>query len=171
MNLKELYSISEKDFANLGNGVTPTESDLEKFEKWKKRKRNGMLITCIYSLFILVLVGSVLIVGDIVAEARLIDKIFGIMAYLLFGWAEIHLIKQYLKARLWKMEYCNYGKVIDKYCLGSSSRKNNRHIIVLVNGKKISINTCSISDYRKMQLNDEVIIFAVDNKKLYSIRK
>lgn len=170
MNLKDLYTTTEKDYRNLENGVTPTKSDLEIFEKWKKRKRNRLLITCIYSLFILILVASVLILADI--EARLIDKIFVIIAYLLFGWAEIHLINKYLKARHWKMKYCNYGKIIDKYIFGTgTSNKSNTHVIVLVNEKKLNIRTCSRDEYRKLQLNDEVIIFSVDTNNIYIAKK
>ena len=174
MKLNEIYSIREKNFKNLGNGIIPTESDIEKFKKWKKRERNKMLIACIYSLFILILIGSILLLSGVALESRLIDKIFGIIAYLLFGWAEIILIKRYLKSRFWKIEYCNYGKIIDKYHFassGRSGRNSNTHIIVLVNEKKININTSTITEYRKMQLNDEVIVFAVDNKKLYIIKK
>lgn len=121
--LKELYDITENDYKNLGKSAIPTEIELEAFEKWKKKKRKELLFACIYSLLILIVIGIVLISSDSINTSK--NLISFIITYIVFLWVISIIFKRYLQSRYWKIEYCNYGIVVEKNIFpGRSNEKN-----------------------------------------------
>lgn len=160
--------------------ISPTEDDLEKFNIWKKTKRKNIL-KLIVVFFILLLLAGVLLY-PVVVDARVFDKIFGIICYAIFILLELYFLNKYIKMKSWTMNRCNYGIIIDKYRsfhhsidarpLKSASGNNTvSHLIVLTEGRKVNINTCSNDEYRTFNINDEVIVFLADDKKIYVIKK
>ena len=159
----------------------PTEKDIESFQNWKKIKRKKALNLNIFILIMLIVIGIILF--PVFLEEKVVNKVFGIISYMAFVILDIYLMNQYFKMRLWKMEKCNYGTIVDKYrsFQHSGDAKPNRsapsvknttgHIIVLVDGKKLSINTCTNDEYKMLKVNDEVIIFLCGDNRRYIIKK
>lgn len=88
------------------------------------------------------------------------DEIFAIVFLFIFTYAEYVFIKRYLNTKSWKMECCNYGKVIEKYIMPRNNSRE-RHIIVNVNGNDIKIKSEN-EEYRLLDINDEVIVFSIE---------
>ena len=121
--MKYLHLINDK---NLIGKQIPNERDLKIFEEWKKRWRKQMLRTIILSLIVILFVYSIFFIVSMYLETGLKEKMVAIIFLFIFAYVEYHLIiKKYLNSKSWKMEYCNYGKVLDKYII--SSRYGNRH--------------------------------------------
>ena len=165
MNEKSRKYLHLKNDKNLIGGQTPKESDLENFEKWKKRMRKNKLQLIILSSFILILVYGMLLITGVFLEAELKEKIFGIGSLFIFLYFESVLIKQYLYVKSWKMEYCTYGKVIDKYTMPKGDRRD-YYIVIHVNDNELKVN--SKSEYSLLNIDDDVIVFSIEgNNKAY----
>lgn len=160
---------------------TPNKSDLESFQKWKNKRRKKLLQSIIFILILLIIIG---IIGfPAMINANFENKLFGIIVYLIFIVLDIYLLKEYFKMRLWVFEKCNYGIIIDKYRSyrhtgGTKPNKNpasekntTGHIIILVDGIKLNINTCNTDEYNKLKINDEIIAFLSDDNHIYIIKK
>lgn len=170
MNEKSKKYLYFKNDKSLIGGKIPKESDLETFEQWKKRTRKKILELIIISSTILIIIYTILLTTGIFLEAELKEKIFGIISLLIFTYAEYVLIKRYFNAKTWKMECCNYGKVIDKYTM---PRGNSRdyYIVANVNSNDIKIKSKSY-EYRLLDINDEIVVFSIEgNNKVYACKK
>lgn len=146
---------------NLIGTQLPKESDLKKFATWSKKVRNSMFKMIVISSIIVMLIYGVLFATGVFLEAGLKEKLFGILCLFIFGYIEQFLIKQYLKAKCWKMEYCNYGKVIDKYYM-SKGRSRDYYIVVKVGDNVLKFDKYTIYEYHKLDVNDDVIVFSID---------
>lgn len=181
-NLKKSIEIKNQEaFENITN-IKPTDSDIEKFEEWKRKRRKAKLKLAVFSLLIIVLVFGTLSISEPLSELNLEDRIFGIVCIFIFLWLEIYLIKDFLKSKYWTINYCNYGKVIDKYRSfqhsidvkpkkSASGKDSIPHIIVLVENNKLNITSCSRDEYRKLNVGDDVILFKLDDNKMYIVKK
>lgn len=160
--------------------IIPSKEDLEKFDVWKNKKRKSILKLIVFLLILLIFVG--VLIYPVFLDAGVLDKIFGIICYIVFIWLDIYFINKYIKIRSWTMDKCNYGTIVDKYRslhhsidarpMKNASGKNTvLHLIVLVEGKRININTCSKDEYRSLEVNDRVIIFLAGDQRLYVIKK
>ena len=159
MSEKSRKYLHLKNDKNLIGVQIPRENDLKNFEKWKKRIRKNKLQLIILSSFILILVYGILFITGVFLESELKEKIFGIVSLFIFAYFEYFLIKQYLNAKSWKMEYCNYGKVIDKYTMPKGNRRD-YYIIIYVNYNELKVN--SKSEYSLLNIDDDVIIFSIE---------
>ena len=56
-------------------------------------------------------------------------------------------------------EYCNYGKVIDKYTLPRGDCRD-YYIVVQVNDNELKIK--SKSEYSLLHIDDDVIVFSIE---------
>ncbi len=160
--------------------IIPSKEDLEKFEIWKANKRKKTLKLIIFLLILLIFVG--VLIYPVFLDASVLDKIFGIICYIVFIWLEIYFINKYIKIRSWTMDKCNYGTIVDKYrslhhsidsrpTKNASGKNSVPHLIVLTEGRRININTCSKDEYRSLEVNDTVIIFLAGDQRLYVIKK
>lgn len=160
--------------------IIPSKEDLENFDVWKNEKRKSILKLIIFLLILLIFVG--VLIYPIFLDAVVLDKILGIICYIVFIWLEIYFINKYIKFRLWTMDKCNYGTIVDKYrslhhsidarpTKNASGKNTVLHLIVLAEGRRININTCSKNEYRSLEVNDTVIIFLAGDQRLYLIKK
>ena len=94
------------------------------------------------------------------SETELKEKIVAIIFLVILTYTGYHLIiKKYLNSKSWKMEYCNYGKVLDKYTLYSNSFKHH-YIIVQVNDNRLKIH--SKNEYYLLDIGENVIVFSIE---------
>lgn len=168
MNEKIRKYLRLKNDKRLISENIPNENDLENFEKWKKRMRRKDLKLIIFSSTILIFVYVILLSTGIFSLAELKEKIFGIICMFIFIYFEYILIKKYIKSKKWKMEYCNYANVIDKYKIPTGKYKE-YYIVVNINGNKLKIKT---NEYSLIDIGDEVIVFLIEgNNELYITKK
>lgn len=148
----------------------PNQSDLEGFEEWKKKTNKRRLDDCIFSGAIIGFISFLSISGVMSSGESLKDNIIVLLFPAIFILFEIVLIKQYLKSRAWQMEYCNYGKVIDKYYVRKN--KNRRYyIIVSINDVLFKTRTTSLKLYRSLESGDDVTVFSIEEKEHLGVMK
>lgn len=164
----EKYRHLKNDKSLIG-GKMPNDLDFKNFERWKKMVRSKRLQLIIFSSSFIIFIYIIFFVTGVFADAELKEKIFGILCFFVFAFFEYFLIKQYLVSKSMKMEYCNYGKVIDKYKVVKGKRKK-YCIIVEVNDNTLKFN--SKYEYWLLNINDEVMVFSVEGQnKAYVTQK
>lgn len=146
----------------------PNQSDLEGFEEWKKKTNKRILDNCIFSGVIIGFISFLSISGVMSSGESLKDKIIVLLFLAIFILFEIRLIKHYLNSRTWQMEYCNYGKVIDKYRV-TKGKKKRFYVIIEVDGNLFKIK--SRSQYFSLEINDDATVFSIEGKEFLGVMK
>lgn len=168
MNEKHTKYLHLVNDINLINKQIPKENDLKNFENWKKRQIKYNFRGIILTFFIVVFVFSI----AFIVKMDLKETIILILFLLFIVYAEYNLIiKKYLNTKSWKMEYCNYGKVLDKYRIHTSygSTRKDCYIIVQVNEKRLKFETKS--EYYLLDIGDEVIVFSIEGDSKAHVTK
>lgn len=168
MSEKRKKYLHLKNDKNLIGEKLPNKSDLECFEKWKQGTKKDKLLTIIMSSFIIIIVYGALFVTGVFLESELKEKIFGIISLLIFIYFVYYLIKKYINIKFWEMEYCNYGKVVDKYKTPRGDY-HDYNIVVEVNDNKLKIK--SKREYFSLNVNDDVVVFSIKGHKEVYVTK
>lgn len=164
MNEKYKQYYYTKNDKNLINQQIPTENDLRKFEEWKILKRKELLFSCMASLIF----SCIMIIVSIALES----KVIGIILLMLSGLLIFSSVKKYITSKKWKPEYCDYGKIIDKFITydGKNNKEDDYYVIILVNQNELKVKIKK-NEYQNLELNDEVIIYAIQSEKEVFISK
>lgn len=159
-------------FANKNNkeeileSRTPSQNDLEKFEEWKVKKRKNTSNQI--GIFIL---GVIICVSGIIAFSMYsrLWYIWPLLIYTPVGcWALYYTIKEYIDIPSWKIEYCNYARVVDKYNVRIKkhiiTRKSEitNYLTILINEKYIQY--VDDFNYSNVIIGEEVMLFSVKGK-------
>lgn len=162
MNEEYMQYLHLIDDKNLIGKQQPNENDLKNFEIWKKRWQKHALKGIIFSSIIVLLIYSFIFAVSMFSETELKDIIILIIFLFIFAFAEYHLmIKKYLNTKTLEMEYCNRGKILDKYMLRRPGSKHGKdyYIIVQVDDNKLKIQ--SETEYHLVDINETVIVFSI----------
>ena len=87
------------------------------------------------------------------------------------------IIREYIKSKSWKMDYCKYGKVIDKYIVikryangrGRIKRDYQYYAIVSIDEQLLKIRIRSIKNYYSLEINEDPMVFFNDNAIVFFI--
>ena len=170
----------------------PNEEDLTKFEEWKKITINEIFKSCmskwnIAFLTLLMISISMIIsikyIDNVTAKLLISDStnkstrqimimliLFAIVLVLIL----VFLIRGYINSKSWKMDYCKYGKVVDKYIwneinIGGRNRKF-YYAIVLIDEQLFKIRIRSIKNYNSLEINEDPRVFIKDNAIVFFIK-
>jgi len=154
MNEKNKQYYNLQNFKNLIEAKTPTERDLEKFDEWKISKREELKKSCI---------GMLIIFPFVVVVGIGLSNLFGIILILFFCLWGFNMLKDFIKSKNWKLEYCDYGNIIDKY-IDEDKRDNDYYVIVEVNNNNLKYKL-KRKEFLKLDILDNVIVIAIENKK------
>ncbi|MBQ8299204.1 MAG: hypothetical protein IJX99_04985 [Clostridia bacterium] len=141
----------------------PSQNDLEKFEEWKKKKREDtsneigkyffIVIVCIFAVVSLILnIHS----WSIIFYISPLVVLTLIPCLALYG-----CIKEYVDIPSWEIEHCNYVQIVDKYTVWS--KNITKYLIISINEKHLQF----IDDfnYSSVNIGDEVMLFSVKGQK------
>ena len=150
----------------------PNQSDIEGFEVWKKKTNSRTLENCIFfggmgGLLTFPMISAIISTGESLLDS---NNIIVLVFLLMLIMVEVVLIKNYLNSRKWQMEYCNYGKVIDKYCVRKGKRRR-YYIIVSINDVLFKIRTTSLKLYRSLESGDDATVFSIEGKEHLGVMK
>lgn len=194
MNDKEkkyshIDEISDRPFID----KIPNENDLAKYEEWKKIIRNERLKKRMV-VWTTAFIGSLMISFFMIRLAKWTDHVTTtfstsdtgdqwiyyiiIMLTLLANMLALgFIIREYIKSKSWKMDYCKYGKVIDKYIVikryangrGRIKRDYQYYAIVSIDEQLLKIRIRSIKNYYSLEINEDPMVFFNDNAIVFFI--
>ena len=92
-----------------------------------------------------------------------LGNLFGIILILIFGLLGFYVLKDFFKSKNWKLEYCDYGNIIDKY-IDEDKNDNDYYVIVEVNNNNLKYKL-KRKEFLELDISDNVLVIAIENKK------
>ena len=163
-NMKN-YSFVQNDKKILGPRK-PSQNDLEKFEEWKKKKRENTSNKIEGDIFriIIIVISCIYLALNLqsLPWTILLLEISSFIFLLMFlGLLPLYdNIKEYLDIPSWEIEHCNYVQVVDKYKVWA--KYITRYLIISINEKHLQF-TDDFS-YPSVNIGDEVMLFNIKGK-------
>lgn len=159
----------ETFFEDLPKGIEVDSSVKNSFEEWKNNRKYFYYKKIAVSIFLIIFFGLFFFSFG--------DSGFGIfLAYvLLLGvnlWKVYFYIQECKKLKKVDIIYCNRGIVVEKKRYNTSARTiiMANDIFVKMNDKEFLIKTSNVDEYKNIDIDENIIIFAVDKHDLYVMK-
>lgn len=95
----------------------------------------------------------------------------GFCNYIIFGYLEYSIARDFITCRNWKIEYCDYGNVVDKFIKADKDDRDKKYyLIVDANGNNLKYKL-NYQEFCELNISDNVTIFAIKEKKQTFIAK
>lgn len=147
----------------------------ELIAKWIKIRRKDLLQTWVLMVMLDVIIVCVLFLlpGSLEGES-ITNIVFGIVCMAIIIFVTILRIKAWIKSFSWQMNGKGYGIVMDKkrhtnQRVAQGKKARGYYVMVNHDGKIIEAK-CEASMYRKMEIQDEVLLIQVDKYQVYALK-
>lgn len=147
----------------------------ELIAKWMEIRRKDLLQTWILMVIldVIILFGLFLMPGSLEGES-ITNIIFGIVCMAVIIFVTILRIKAWIKSFSWQMNDKGYGIVVEKKRhtnkrVSQGKRARGYYVMVNRDGKIIEAK-CEASMYRKMEIQDEVLLIQVEKYQIHALK-
>lgn len=147
----------------------------ELIARWIKIRRKDLLQTWVLMVMLDVIIVCVLFLlpGSLEGES-ITNIVFGIVCMAIIIFVTILRIKTWIKSFSWQMNDKGHGIVMDKkrhtnQSVAKGKKARGYYVVVNQNGKIIEAK-CEASMYRKMEIQDEVLLIQVDKYQVYALK-